>query len=58
MPDGMYSVAALILEASDFTLERAVAHFSQLRKGRVRAGLATAPGERKPTGFRVSFGDW
>jgi hypothetical protein len=58
MADGMYEVIALIPEASDFSLDAAVAHFGALRKGRLLAELATAKGKRKPSGFRVSFGDW
>jgi hypothetical protein len=70
MSHGMYEVMALIPESSDFTLERAGAHFaslnfSQYRSGRfvarnelVGAELATAEGEPTPTGFRVFFGRW
>ncbi len=70
MPDGMYSVLALIPEASDFTLDRAVAHFagltfSKFRSGKwvyrrhpLRAELARSEGKREPSGFRVFYGDW
>jgi hypothetical protein len=66
----MYEVLALIPESSDFTLERAVAHFKKLtfsryrcgkclfKKARVRAELATPKRKRKPSGFRVVYGDW
>ena len=70
MPDGMYSVLALIPEASDFTLARAVAHFagltfSKFRSGKwlyrrhpLRAELARREGQKEPSGFRVFYGDW
>ena len=60
MPDGMYSVLALLPESSDFTPEAAVAHFGKRRwgKGQVRAELAIPEGKRKPAGFRVFYGDW
>jgi hypothetical protein len=58
--DGMYEVLALLPDASDFSLEAAVAHFGGVRhgKGTLRAEVATSEGEREPSGFRVFFGDW
>jgi hypothetical protein len=50
-------VIALLPEGSDFSLEAAVAHFGQLRRGKLRAELATPKGRRRPAGFRVFFGD-
>lgn len=70
MPDGMYSVLALIPGSSDFTLDRAVAHFAGLTfskhrrrefvyaKHPVRAELAWSAGKGEPGGFRVYYGDW
>ena len=60
MANGMYEVLAMIPESSDFTLEAAVAHFRTIRyrNGHLRAELAVPRGKRKPTGFRVHFGDW
>jgi hypothetical protein len=70
MSDGMYNVLALIPEASDFTLEQAVAHFagltfSKFRSGKcvydrhpLRAELAQSEGKKEPSGFRVFYGDW
>ncbi len=70
MPDGMYHVLVLIPEASDFSLEAAVKHFRKLKfskyRGRktlfknepVRAELAKGPRAKKPSGFRVFYGDW
>jgi hypothetical protein len=66
----MYSVLALIPKSSDFTLDRAVAHFagltfSKFKSGRavylkhpLRAELARSERRRKPGGFRVYYGDW
>src|SRR5262245_61899461 len=66
----MYSVLALIPEASDFTLERAVAHFAGLtfskygfgklvhKKHPLRAELAKVKRARKPSGFRVYYDNW
>ncbi len=56
----MYEVLALVPEGSDFTLEAAAAHFGKLRFGktRLRAELAVPKGKRKPSGFRVYYGDW
>src|SRR5262245_51862086 len=60
MPDGMYSVLALLPESSDFTLEAAVEHFGKRRwgKDKGRAELAVPKGKRKPAGFRVFYGSW
>lgn len=70
MADGMYEVLALIPEGSDFTLDRAVAHFagrtfSKFRSGQfvyrkhpLRAELATSEQKTTPSGFRVHYGDW
>lgn len=59
MPDGMYSVLALLPESSDFTLERAVKHFDGMdyRRFKLRAELATSEGKQEPTGFRVYYED-
>lgn len=70
MPDGMYNVIALIPQASDFTLDRAVAHFagvtfSKFRSGQflyknhpLRTEFANSEGEVKLSGFRVFYGEW
>ena len=70
MPDGKYCVLALLPEAGDFTLERAVAHFagltfSKFRSGKfvvenvhLRAELTEPTRARKVSGFRVFYGDW
>ncbi|MBP3957300.1 hypothetical protein J8F10_18805 [Gemmata sp. G18] len=60
MADGMYEVIALIPETSDFSLEVALKHFGSLKSGstRLRAEAAVGPGKRKPSGFRVYYGDW
>jgi hypothetical protein len=70
---GKYEVLALIPATSDFSLERAVAHFSGLLYSKlikfryrqpiferepVRAELAKAKRARKFSGFRVYYGDW
>jgi hypothetical protein len=60
MSNGMYEVIALIPSASDFSLEKAVAHFgtSCYRKTLLRSELAQVEGESSFTGFRVWYGDW
>lgn len=60
MADNMYEVIALIPPNTDFSLDRAVHHFSSLpfRKLRLRTELANAEGASAVTGFRVWYGDW
>src|SRR6266496_2023013 len=60
MANNRYEVIALIPATSDFSLEKAVAHFGSLsfRKVRVRSELAKAEGESSFTGFLVWYGDW
>jgi hypothetical protein len=55
-----YHLLALIPKDSDFTLEKAVAFFDRRKfgKSRLRSELATGPRKRKPSGFRVFYGDW
>jgi hypothetical protein len=58
MPDGMYSVLALLPPSSDFTLEAAVAHFGNVDpKFKQRAELAKSPAGQV-TGFRVFYQEW
>jgi len=70
MSHGMYEYLAFLPASSDFSLERAIERyasltFSKYRGGRfikknepVRAELATAEGDKEPSGFRVFYGDW
>ena len=60
MPDGMYSVLALIPESSNFSLDAAVAHFHDMPYPRfkLRAELVTGPGSGEPSGFRVFYEHW
>jgi hypothetical protein len=60
MPDGMYSVLALLPESSDFTLDAAVAHFGSVayRTFQLRAELAAVVGQPQPSGFRVFYEAW
>jgi hypothetical protein len=53
MPDGMYSVSALIPQGTDFSVAKAIEHFRSL-------GLRSEPAEpeRVEEGFRVFFDDW
>src|SRR5262249_37077528 len=53
LPDGMYSVNALIPQGTAFTVAKAVEHFQS-------RGLRSEPAEpeRIEEGFRVFFGDW
>lgn len=68
--DGCYELIGLVPASSDFTLERAVQHFSALTFSRyrgerpvyvkepVRAELTSAERESSSTGFRVWYGSW
>jgi hypothetical protein len=68
--NGYYELIGLVPASSDFTLERAVRHYSsqtftQRLRGRlvfnkepVRAELLSGEGEPSPTGFRVWYGPW
>jgi hypothetical protein len=60
MAYGMYDFLALLPEASDFTLDAAVAHFRTVRYrgGTLRAELAVSERRKEPAGFRVWYGDW
>jgi hypothetical protein len=60
MPDGMYSVLALLPESSDFSLAAAVSHFHGMPypRFRLRAEMATDPQKHEPCGFRVFYGEW
>jgi hypothetical protein len=53
LPDGMYNVNALIPSGTDFTVAKAIEHFTS--RG-LRCELAEP--ERVEEGFRVFFGDW
>jgi hypothetical protein len=70
MSQGMYEVLALIPQTSDFSLERAVSHFSGLTFNKfgsdkfvfknepMRAEFAQSEGAKEHSGFRVHFGPW
>ena len=70
MADGCYEVMVLVPASSDFTLQRAVQHFSALTftqylRGRavfvnepVRAELLAAERKSWSAGFRVWYGSW
>lgn len=70
VPDFMYNVLALIPDTTDFTIDKAVAYFSQQTFSKVksdkiiyqrhplRAELAVSEGNMTLGGFRVYFGDW
>jgi hypothetical protein len=68
--NGYYELIGLVPASSDFTLERAVQHFSAQTfthylcgrlvydKERVRAELVSPERESSATGFRVWYGPW
>lgn len=62
MADGCYELIGLVPASSDFSLERAVQHYSSQTftryKKPVRAEFLLADREAFSTGFRVWYGSW
>lgn len=60
MADDMYELFALIPADSDFTLEKAVAHFraAHFRGVGLQGEFVNASNSGAGVGFRVRYGDW